>query len=725
MRRFPRVRALAAGFAVVALVSAVLAGGTTPAYAVAAGIIVPPGGTFPGNNPDETFTYTYSPISVVHEPGDETTETPTCMATNGATSGHGFISGGTFNPGTTTVTCSALEDPADDHVSDTTSFIVIVTDQPVFDSETVGPYPDFALEPASQTKTADGSDTATFTFPTFPITAHEPAEPSEPVNVSCASPFAGEKPLTNPITLTAAPPLGPRHEWDCTATDTTAGESNNVNFARVILTVQDEPTVLTNPGNQAATADATDTAFVSYPMVTPSESPSGERDNTIAGCFADNGATSTNFFASSGTFNVGVTTVRCDANDIPNAPGKDGTNPPGESATEITFTVAVADQPVTLTVPPTQLAQATSSSGATVSFGPVTAAENGEAETIGPNCSADKPAATSADGFISAGNFPVGGTTVTCTATDNADGTPSATIDTTPSWNGSHGVQSFGYQDTATYGQTVTVPATDTKLDSFTFYMKQPTGLLFRGEVYAWDNTANHATGSALYESSATHTTDSTVFQPITFNTGGINLTAGAHYVLFATISKDYAADAGAGRGPWGAITTDAYSGGDFFYVNNRGDTSQWTSGPWNRASGCQPHTAFCLADDLAFKASFSSAPPTQSFTVIVTNTPCATLAGCNLHGLDLTNANLSGADLSSGTDLSNANLNKADLSGANLSFANLSGANLNKADLTGANLTGAITTGANFNKVTWSNTTCPDGTNSSASTPETCVGHL
>jgi Pentapeptide repeats (8 copies) len=116
---------------------------------------------------------------------------------------------------------------------------------------------------------------------------------------------------------------------------------------------------------------------------------------------------------------------------------------------------------------------------------------------------------------------------------------------------------------------------------------------------------------------------------------------------------------------------------------------------------------------------------PPQSFTVIVTNTPCAALAGCNLHGLDLSNAILAGADLSSGTDLSNANLNKADLSGANLSFANLSGANLNKADLTGANLTGAITTGANFNKVTWSNTTCPDGTSSSASTPETCVGHL
>jgi hypothetical protein len=128
-------------------------------------------------------------------------------------------------------------------------------------------------------------------------------------------------------------------------------------------------------------------------------------------------------------------------------------------------------------------------------------------------------------------------------------------------------------------------------------------------------------------------------------------------------------------------------------------------------------------------------APPPQSFTVIVTKTPCPALAGCNLHGLDLRNASLAGAGLSTGTDLSNANLNNADASGANLSFANLSGANLNKADLTGANLTGAdltganlngaITTGATFDQATWSNTTCPDGTNSSASTPETCVGHL
>jgi len=47
--------------------------------------------------------------------------------------------------------------------------------------------------------------------------------------------------------------------------------------------------------------------------------------------------------------------------------------------------------------------------------------------------------------------------------------------------------------------------------------------------------------------------------------------------------------------------------------------------------------------------------------TEIVTQTPCASLAGCNLRGLTLTNANLA----------------RASLSGANLLDANLSGANL------------------------------------------------
>jgi hypothetical protein len=102
----------------------------------------------------------------------------------------------------------------------------------------------------------------------------------------------------------------------------------------------------------------------------------------------------------------------------------------------------------------------------------------------------------------------------------------------------------------------------------------------------------------------------------------------------------------------------------------------------------------------------------------VVTQAPCASLAGCNLSGLNLSDASLAGANLS------NANLDKADLAGANLAGANLAGANLNKADLAGADLAGASLNGANLNGVTWNNTTCPDGTNSN-SDGGTCTGHL
>jgi hypothetical protein len=332
----------------------------------------------------------------------------------------------------------------------------------------------------------------------------------------------------------------------------------------------DEPTKPATPGSQNVAAGTNDTATFHYTSnvtgkpfaVTSSEGSVNVNDEpgeAVVGCVPEpppplsNQPPPTPFpndgFVSGGTFPLGRTVLYCTAADT--VDGMPGTTPPNQF-----LDVTVADQPVTLTVPPTyQLAQATSSSGATVIYaqGPVMATENDasgmEADT--PLCSPDKPA-SSGDGFVSGGTFPVGGTTLTCNAPVNDD-------------------------------------------------------------------------------------------------------------------------------------------------PNNPG--------------------------------------PYQSFSVIVTNTPCTTLAGCNLHGLDLSGVYVAGADVSSGADLSNANLNQAHLSGAILTNANLSGANLNRADLTGANLAGANLTGTNLNRavldgatldgVTWSNTTCPDGTDSSASTPETCVGHL
>ncbi len=68
-----------------------------------------------------------------------------------------------------------------------------------------------------------------------------------------------------------------------------------------------------------------------------------------------------------------------------------------------------------------------------------------------------------------------------------------------------------------------------------------------------------------------------------------------------------------------------------------------------------------------------------------------------NFNGVDLAEANLSGAKLT-GVNLSNANLSIVNLSGANLSEANLSNAKLNVARLSGANLCSAILNNASLN---------------------------
>jgi uncharacterized protein YjbI with pentapeptide repeats len=81
--------------------------------------------------------------------------------------------------------------------------------------------------------------------------------------------------------------------------------------------------------------------------------------------------------------------------------------------------------------------------------------------------------------------------------------------------------------------------------------------------------------------------------------------------------------------------------------------------------------------------------------------------------GADLGGANLSGANLT-GVSLASAVLNGTDLIGANLTGIDMTDANLDVADLSDANLSG----------ITWSNTTCPDDTNSN-NDGFTCVNNL
>ena len=90
-----------------------------------------------------------------------------------------------------------------------------------------------------------------------------------------------------------------------------------------------------------------------------------------------------------------------------------------------------------------------------------------------------------------------------------------------------------------------------------------------------------------------------------------------------------------------------------------------------------------------------------------------ANFRDCDLFAALLIDANLAGAVF---TD--------ADASQANFTRANLSGANMTNLDLTNANLRSARTDGAVLTGITWSNTTCPDGTNSDFN-GGTCEGNL
>jgi hypothetical protein len=115
--------------------------------------------------------------------------------------------------------------------------------------------------------------------------------------------------------------------------------------------------------------------------------------------------------------------------------------------------------------------------------------------------------------------------------------------------------------------------------------------------------------------------------------------------------------------------------------------------------------------------------------------------AGSNFDGANFSGATISDSHLYDSTSFVNANFtganltgsylyNYADFSNADFTGANLTGAYLysngvfTNANFTGANLTGALLSEATLSTAVWDDTTCPGGTNSSAYTPQTCVGH-
>lgn len=164
-------------------------------------------------------------------------------------------------------------------------------------------------------------------------------------------------------------------------------------------------------------------------------------------------------------------------------------------------------------------------------------------------------------------------------------------------------VGNWGVPNTATYGQTVTVPVNgDTQLNSFTFYLGPPaygSGTInYEAYVYAWDPTTNEATGSALYTSGLATYTPGAGYVPVTFSPG-VNLIAGDQYVLFFSTSGLQFGQFDSTIA-WGFNAGNAYVGGQFVFLNNGDNPAQWTTSPWAQLY-------ITPGNDLEFNADFSA----------------------------------------------------------------------------------------------------------------------
>jgi hypothetical protein len=204
--------------------------------------------------------------------------------------------------------------------------------------------------------------------------------------------------VAGPVPVTCTPNSGATFALGTTTVNCTAVDAHGNTSARAFdITVQDtQAPVLAVPANVTAEATSSQGADVTYPAATAQD-------------IVDGLITPSCVPASGGAFPLGSTEVTCTATDSSN------------NSVSQTFTVSVVDTtpPAISGIPADMTVEATGPGGATVSFTAPTATDIVDG-VVAVQCT---PA--------SGGTFPLGVTTVTCSATDAAGNTASVSVHVT------------------------------------------------------------------------------------------------------------------------------------------------------------------------------------------------------------------------------------------------------------------------------------------------------
>ena len=417
-----------------------------------------------GNKGDSSFTVTVEDTTApdLHLPADITKEatsaagavatfsasaddvvdgavTTTCEPASGSTYALGsteVICSATDNAGNTATdgftvrvvdtTAPAVEAPADEVAEATSASGAKVTYGDATASDVVDGPVSTTCSPASDTVFALGTTTVTcqatdragntgkasFTVEVVDTTAPEVTAPANLVvgndsSTGAAVTYTGASAtdtVDGTVAVTCSPESGTHFALGTTTVTCQATDAvGNTGKATFTVEVQDRTKpIVTVPSDITAEATGADGATVSYIGVTASDDVDGPLTATCSK-------------ASGTVFSLGTTTVTCSAED---KAGNVGDN---------SFTVTVEDTTAPdLTVSASRTAVATSANGAAVSYPAPTAADIVDG-AVAASC--DK-----ASGSV----FPLGVTTVTCTATDAAGntGTQRFTVTVTAAWSG-------------------------------------------------------------------------------------------------------------------------------------------------------------------------------------------------------------------------------------------------------------------------------------------------